>query len=142
MKNIDIKNLQFSGDNNNREIFAGGDLKAYLYNSTFESDVIMNINNNSIDINGSIYIYKYDYRNKCAITIEKDSKNDECSLISSKFVDEIIDKFNDKSHDINTLMERSITGLSSFVQKFYEDSIKNVCDYIDISDSDDITIFF
>lgn len=111
-------------------------------NSTFESDVIMNINNNSIDINGSIYIYKYDYRNKCAITIEKDSKNDECSLISSKFVDEIIDKFNDKSHDINTLMERSITGLSSFVQKFYEDSLKNVCDYIDISDSDDITIFF
>lgn len=43
MKNIDIKNLQFSGDNNNREIFAGGDLKAYLYNSTEDSILYFNI---------------------------------------------------------------------------------------------------
>lgn len=43
MKNIDIKNRQFSGDNNNREIFAGGDLKAYLYNSTEDSILYFNI---------------------------------------------------------------------------------------------------
>lgn len=111
-------------------------------NSTFESDVVMNINNDNIDISAAIYIYKYDYHNKCNITIEKGSKNNECDLISSEFVDEIIDKFNDNSHNINTLIERSIAGLSSFVQNFYKDSLKNVCDYIDVSDSDDTTIFF